>query len=504
MKRYLFYGFMLAIGLIITSCNKDTGNYVYHSINQVTFSNIDTVKGYQVLFDDSLSIAPTLVLSQDKAGSGNYKYEWSFHLGSPAAPPERDSVISISKDLKTRINLPPGQYSLQYRVTDNGTGVTFQVRTNVNVTTDVYEGYMLLNNVGGQSRLDMISYNNGSGSFTQYIDVLKKMGSTVPMNGTPYQVYCTQYTLPNITPENYGIFILNSAGCNRVNQETFAYDPSMNIRNLFIGDVPASFIPQHMFNEGAFGLAYPVIYLFEGGNVYSYSVFNGYAFHYSPLNVYTASGTPFNVAPYGVSTGSTGAFYNSDKKNFVTAASYNSTSLTDAGANFKYPTGLDLVYMEKDYNNNTFAILKDPATSKKYLLKFPIGGVQNYYQEIVGTDIANATNFALSPTFGYLFYSAGGKVYEYDPSLQTSILMVDKSPANITYLNFQHFFNRTNSTVNKNYSTWANYLSVASYGAADDSGTFELYSVPPVNGQIVKMNGWNGFGKIVSVSYRER
>lgn len=502
MKRYLVYGLLLAIGLTFASCYKDNGNYVYHDINTITFGNLDTINGYEVLFGDTLNVNPSLILSQDKTGSGSYTYEWSFHLGSQSAPPERDSVISTSKDLAVPVNLPPGQYSLQYRVTDGGTGVTYQVRTAVNVSTEVYEGYMLLNDVGGQSRLDMLSYVQSSGSFTQYIDVLKKMGSTVPMNGTPYQVYCTTYTLPNITPKNYGIFILNSAGCNRVDQETLAYDETMNIRYMFIGTVPASFAPTHMFCEGSFGLTYPLIYLFDGnGNVYSYSVVNGYAFHYSPLNVYTASGVPFKVAPYGVSTGGAGAFYNSDKKNFVLAANYNSTYLTDAGANFQYPAGLDMIYMDKDYNNNTFAILKDPATSKIYLLKFPIGGVQNYFQEITGTDIANATHFAMSPTFGYLFYSVGGKVYEYDPSLQKSILMVDKGSSNITYLNFQHFFNRTTSTVNKNYGTWANYLNVASYGT---TGTFELYNVPPVNGQIKVVNSWGGFGKIVSVSYRER
>jgi len=505
MKRYLFYGMILAIALSIASCVKDNGNYTYHAINEVTVSNFDTIIGYQVGYGDTLTINPTLNFTRDKSGTGVYVYQWSFLLGSAAQPPVRDSVISTSKNLSAVIKLSPGTHSLQYYVRDSSTGVTFQTRTNINVTTDVYEGYMLLNNVNGQSRLDMLSYNNAKSSFTQYIDVLKKMGSTVPMTGAPYKVYCAQYTLPNINPENYGIFLLSSAGANRIDQETFAYDSTMNVRSMFIGNVPSNFAPQNMVMEGSFGLAYPLIYLFDGnGNIYSYSVFSGYAFHYTPLNTYSASGTPFNVAPYGVTTGSTGTFYNSDKKGFVTAASYNSNFLTDAGATLNYPTGYNMIYMDKDYNNNAFAIMKDPATSNTYLVRFPIGGAVNYNQQIVGTDIDKATCFAISPALGYLFYSVGGKVYEYDPSLKTSILMVDKGSSNITYLNFQHFFNRTNSTVNKNYSTWANYLSVASYGSSPTSGTFELYSVPPVNGQILLVNGWTGFGQITSVSYRER
>jgi len=504
MMKYLFYGFMLATMLTIASCIKDKGNYNYHAINQVTFNNLDTVNGYQVGYGDTLKLNPTLNLSQDKNGTGSYIYAWSWALTNKFGDAV-DSIITTSKNLSSVVKLVPGIYTLQYRVKDNGTGVTFQTRVKVNVTTDVYEGYMLLSNVGGQSRLDMLSYKSTTNSFTKYIDVLKKMGSTVPMNGMPYQVYCTQYTTSDVTPEDYGIFIFNSAGGNRIDQETFAYDPIDNIRNLFVGNVPKNFAPVHIFQEGAFGLAYPIMYTFDGGgNVYGYSIFAGSAFHYSPLNTYTATGTPFHVAPYGVSDGSTGIFYNSDKKGFVTAPSYSSTFLVDAGASLKYPTGYNMVFMDKDYNNNAFAILQDPATSNMYLLRFPIGGVATYFQQIIGTDISSANNFAVSPTFGYLFYSVGGKVYEYDPSLQTSILMVDKGSSTITSMSFQHFFNSTTSTVNQKYSTWANYLSVASYGSSSTSGTFELYSVPPINEQIVKVNGWTGFGQIVSVSYRER
>ncbi|HEY0175237.1 MAG TPA: hypothetical protein VGC08_02600, partial [Pedobacter sp.] len=107
---------------------------------------------------------------------------------------------------------------------------------------------------------------------------------------------------------------------------------------------------------------------------------------------------------------------------------------------------------------------------------------------------------------GYLFYSVGGKVYEYDPGIQKSFLMVDKGTSQISYLNFQTFYNRL-VPATAIYKTWANYLTVGSYdpaGTTGKNGTMELYTVPQVNGQIVRVNSWTGFGKIVSVSYRER
>jgi hypothetical protein len=505
MKKYLSYCFFMAAILFTVSCSKDLGNYNYHTINQVTFSNFETVKGYQVLFGDSLKINPNLTLSQDAQGSGSYNYQWSFRLGTSTTT-GRDSVISTSKDLKVKISLTPGTYSLQYLVTDNGTGVTFHTRANVIVSSQVFEGYMLLNEVNGQSRLDMLSYNKTADAFTQNTDVLKQMGSTLPMGGKPYQVYCMQYTNANISAQNYGIFVLTSTGCNRIHQETFAYNPSFNIRNLFIGDVPANFAPQRITGELSLA-AYPLFYLYDKGNIYSYSTFAGYAFKYNPFNIYVASSPAFSTMPYVASTGTTGAMYNNDKKSFVSIASYSSTVVTDVGTNFNYPTGMEMVFMDKDNSNRAYAILKDPATSKIYMLRFPIGSAQNYYEEILGADIATATNFTVSPDLGYLFYSSGGKVYEYDLSLKTSKLMVDKGASKISFMSFQRFFMRTTSTINPKYATWANYLSVASYdptGTEGSNGTFELYSIPPVNGQIVKVNGWNGFGKIVSISYRER
>lgn len=508
MKKYLFYGVMsIILILTIASCAKDRGNYLYHPINEISFSNFDTAKGYQVLFGDSLKIHPTLSGTLDKNATGDYSYAWSWVTYNQFQN-EIDSVFSTTKDLNAPVKLFPGTYTLQYRVTDNGTGVTFQARTKVNVTTAVYEGYLLLNKIGGQSRLDMLSYDAAKGSFAKYIDVLKMQGSTVPMNGIPYQVYCATYVSSNIATRNYGIFILNSSGCNRIDQETFGYDPEMNIRSLFIGDVPEDFAPTHMMAEWIRGIVgYPQLYLFDGnGNVYSASSFSGYAFHYTPLNVYSAGAAPFPVASYGVTNGAAGSFYDVDKKAFAQNASYNSVVLNAPASSLNYPSGYNLIYMDKDYNNNAFAILEDPATSDRYLMRFPIGGAQTYFQKITGTDIAQATHFASSPAFGYLFYSVGGKVYEYDPSLRTSILMIDKGASSITYLNFQHFFNRGISTVNPKYSTWADYLNVASYGSSETSGTFELYNIPPINGQLTLVPGcsWTGFGEIVSVSYRER
>lgn len=507
MKKTLLYRFfMISSVLLVGACSKDIGNYEYHDINQITFTDFQTDKGYQAVFGDTLTINTTLSMSGDQQPKEeDYAYEWSLRLGSSTAPPLRDSVLSVNKVLKVKIGLAPGAYSLQYRVKDKKTGVQFQKKAALTVTTDVYEGYLVLNDVNGQSRLDMLSYKKATQTFEQYTDVLKKMGSTLPMEGKPYQVLCMQYTNANITPQNYGIFVLTSSGTNRINQETFGVAPNLNIRYLFVGDLPSNFAPQGITGELTFGI-YPFLLLNDNGNVYSYSTFAGYAFKYAPLNVYTASGQPFNVSPYRLSNGTVTLMYNTEKKNFVTASSYTSTSVTDVPLSYNYPVGYDLVYMGKDYSNKAFAVLKDPATAKYWLMRFNVGAAQNYLLEVLGTDFKDATNFALSPEWGYLFYSVGGKVYEYDLALRTSKLMVDKGSSKVSYLAFQNFYIRFSNN-NPNYRIWANHLTVGSYdpaGTPGSNGTLEQYAVPEVNGQIVKTRSWTGFGKIVSVAYRER
>lgn len=129
---------------------------------------------------------------------------------------------------------------------------------------------------------------------------------------------------------------------------------------------------------------------------------------------------------------------------------------------------------------------------------------QTYYQEITGTDFDQATNFACSPDHNYIFYSVGGKLYEYDMYLKTSFLMADYGASAITYLSFPHFASRFGKP---NYITWSKSLLVGVLdpsGTAGNNGTLDQYSIPDVNGQLVKTNSWTGFGKIVSVGYRDR
>jgi hypothetical protein len=505
MKKWSIF-LVLALA-VATGCYKDLGNYSYHGFNQLVINNFDTVKGYTVDFNDTLKVSPTISNTTTNAPAANYTYQWSVRIFN-GVEDSVDHVIAVTPALSIVDTLTPGNYILTFRVTDNSTGLTYQAKAPLMVSSQVYEGFFVLNGTGGGTpRLDMLSYNSSTASFVQYTDVLKLEGSPLTLQGTPYQVFCGYYTNSNINTQNYGIWLLTSSLCTRVNQETLGWDQTYTIASNTAGDVPADFAPQRISASVAepFPAYYQInLFLWNSGDIYNDPVMEGqYAFSYSPRNAYVAGATPFPTSPFVVTNGQYTVAYDTQALQFADlTTTYTTTTFVPSPANDSLPTGKDLVYMEYNASGNCYAVLKDATPNPVYyLLRWPIGGAKAYYKPIQGTGIANATCFAVSPQLGYLFYSVGGQVYEYDPSLLTSKLMLDEGSNTVSYLAFNNFFNRSTNTT---YASWNNDLLVGASDAGSANGTLGLYTVPSVNGQIQPLYQWTGFGKIVSVSYRER
>ncbi|WEK37537.1 MAG: PKD-like family lipoprotein [Candidatus Pseudobacter hemicellulosilyticus] len=484
----------------LLSCYKDKGNYAYQDINEISFSNIDTTAGYAVFIGDTLSIAPVLNSSQS-GKEANYTYEWSFFDNIKG-----DRILSTDKNLKIRIAENPGSYSLQYRVTDKSTGVLFHVRTNVLVRTSIYEGYMVLNEVNGKSRLDMLSYDATNGSFTQLTDVLARMGSSLPEQGAPIKVVCTRVSNAfNWSDSTYGIYLLTATGTNRIHPETFDWRPIYDIRYEIAGDIPADFKADNLIPDPAF--YYVTIFLSSGNNAYLRSGPN--PMYSLPVNKFLGQ-EPFKASPYMTSTSSQYLMmYDIEKRSFAMLSDHSSFTaqpapVADDPGEIPYPSGRDLLFMQKTATGYAYAITRTPGGTDCYLTKFIPGALPVYSRKINGTDIDKAANFAMGATPEYLFYSVGGKLYEYDLYLESSKLMLDKGGLPITYLAFQPFSANRNPAL---YGQWARWLTVGfadPSGEAGANGTLEQYSVPDANEALVLQKKWTGFGTIKSVSYRER
>lgn len=503
MKKKLIYILLLIQCWFIASCYKDKGNYEYQDINEISFARFDTVNGYTSNFGATLHITPELIGTKVSPGqSPQYSYEWSI-----AGQYQNDRILSTEKDLNIEVNELPGAYTLKYRVTDKNTGVLFHIKTTLFVKTEVFEGYMVLSEVNGKSRLDMITYDNLTATFKPIYDVLQKMNSSLPEQGQPYQVVCTKTRSPfNYSDTSYAIYLVTASGTNRIHPETFDSNPMYNIRYEIVGDISPDFKANAIVVDPGF---FPAMYLYAENNVHIWTSNAG--FYGLPVNRYVGKEL-FKASPYIAGNGdwTSVTMFDMDKRSFAWLPSHTQTAAVEVPkasqpGDIDYPTGKDLLYMARNASNYLYAITKDPSGNNCYLTKFMSGSLPTYSRLITGTDIHKATHFAISNNPEYLFYSVGGKVYEYDLYLQTSKLMLDKGNAAISYLSFEIF--TASDAFPGTYGQWARWLTVGHYdpaGTTGSNGTLEQYQVVDANEPLILKKKWDGFGKIASVSYRER
>jgi len=498
MKQIRSFYILSILCVAFAACHKDLGNYNYRSINQLSFSNIDTAHGYSVYFGQTLSISPQIKGTQDADGTKrSYSYEWSFYFAAG------DSVISTQKDLNVIVNRPPGTYTLQLRVKDNESGVRYAIKTTLLVTTKIFEGYLVLNDVNGKSRLDMITYYRATDLFEQHTDILAEMGSQLPTQGKPLQVYCMETESYAKTAQTYRIYLVTETGTNKIDPETFGWDPIDDFKYEVTGNIPADLKPSSIQGRLYAG-SIPITFFTEGTNIYRRGS-GAPTFPYVPVNIYAGGAKPFRAFPQIVSGFLVGTIFDMDNRVFTSYSVTGAVNVTSVAASSGMPSGKDMLYMGSMANGAGYAVLKDPGAENYYLLRFAafFGVTSSYFSAITGTDIGLAEHYALSPDLGYLFYSVGGKLYEYDPFLKTSYLMLDKGASTISYIGFQSFSNASNAK----YAAWGKQLLVGTYdpsGSEGSNGTLEQFTVPPVNAALQLEREWTGFGKIASISFRER
>lgn len=496
-NRYFLSAFLLI--LLVAGCtrdNSDSGS----SINEIA---IDSLKPtYQVLQGAVLQIQPVLSFTMDN-GNDTSRYEYEWFVASTRKIP-----LAGTRNLNITVNIAPGTYDVYFRVRDRKSDVQWSKKTQLIVRTAIYEGWMVLCDVNGTARLDMITKNDTG--YRAIHDVLQFTGSQLKLTGAPVDVACFPYSFVQ-----YGIYVsATGTGTTKIDPETFGWKPEMYLSyETLMKDIPDNFLADRMIVKGSMLSSF----LYKDGNAYYYSGVNGLRYSL-PVNIVAGEVKEFKVSPYIVSSPADFAdyapsvMYDTEKRRFLQhAPNKTNVSALPVGKLFDYNnTGMDLVYMASSLYNGSFsggeifAILKEPGTGKYHLGRFTINAfgqnfVQNYWEDITATDFDKAAQFAVSPDYGYVFYNVGGKLYEYDIFTKTSKLMLDKGAATITNLKFQRFLNVFTGTTSK----YKNKLVVGSYDGTGN-GTFEIYSVPPVNGSLKLEESYTGFGKIKSIAYRER
>lgn len=506
MAKAHFKYWLLGMSLVMLgACYKDQGNYKYEQINEVQFEGIaDAYTGY---LGERINIKPKLTFTQDNGNdTARYAYEWTGLRTDAVLPADVRTEIATTRNLDLVVAFSPGPYRIYYRVTDKITGVQWQKTFSLTILSKVYEGWMLMNDVHGKTRIDMLTKTDTG--YRILTDVLSSMNANVPdryLSAKPLFMNCYPYD-----PRLYGIYICTAGGTTKIHPESFKYDVTYDIKYEFTNSVNSDFTADNMTN-----LFFQMAWLHgTNNNVYFYD--RTWSTRYSePINKMKGDVKPFKASKYmyGNSVSASALFYDDDNRRFVRHINKESScSPLPPGELFDFNnTGKDLVYMDySTYNNgNVFAILKDPITGKYWLARFTFDDKINqvYYGEIpvnTATDIDKAEGFAISPEFGYVMYYAGSKLYSYDFNNRSSKLMLDYGTQKVSCIKFHKFL--YSSRVSQYYADNAKRLIVCSYSGSDPatSGSMRFYNVLPVQQPFQLVKEYNGLGKIVSLSYRER
>ncbi|NSL90941.1 hypothetical protein ECE50_029220 [Chitinophaga sp. Mgbs1] len=475
---------------VCSSCYKDKGNYDYHPINEVTIQAIDTA--YAVLRGDSLHIVPRKTFSLSSNPEDAYTYAW-------IAVNDSSKTLATTPELHEPVMLMPDNYELYYRITEKATGIKYEFKTELHVMTGIYEGWLLLNDQGNDNpRLDMLS-KNVSGDFNFISDVLSFARSPLQLSGKPRSVQVIRYR--NNNPD---VLIGTSTGTTRIDPETFDWNRTMNVLYDMPRNTPADFAPDRLNHQ------YGITYLVDKGDLYyrnpPYSIMFA-----QPLNVVRMETGKFSVSPFvAVSMFSYSLLYDITNKRFLrhsveSFAPY--CELMPESPDFDYNnTGMDLVYMERtEYNEfDVFSILKKPS-GEFYLSRIYLFFDTEYETAPVrmnAPELDKASYYAVNPDYGYVFYSVGGKLYEYDFSSNQAKLKLDISPRVISCLQTQYM-----EAEKEPLKSLRKTLAVCSYdpgGPAGKSGRIDFYAATAVMGDLQLRRSFSGMGKVISMDYRGR
>jgi len=486
---------VLMLLLLVYGCVSDEGNYNYEKINEFNVTGIQ--KEYTVYTGDYFKITPELNPTLDD-GSDHDRYEYKWVALNPAKLAyEARTTIATTKNLDGILKLPPAKYELYYFIKDKVTGVNWQQPIiTLNVVSSIYEGWLVMGDVDGKARLDMVSIIPGIPQPRIINDVLDAAGSALKLKGKAVDVESFSGPLPGSVI--YGIYVTASeSGTARLEPDSFEWNQTMNIAYETVGgSFPTNFAVDFM--KCPIGSEN---FLYKDGNIYYYN--RALQIRYGlPQNKVDIETKTFYAAPFIAESSSAGTpvFFDVEKHRFLrySTSKGNCSAMPPVTASSTVldwnNTNCELVYMTtSNFNlNESFAVLKNSSTGKFYLLRFSASSVQTYYKEMLNApDLDKATKFAVSPDAGYLFYTVGNKVYEYDSGTQSAKLMLDKGNEEITYLGFSK----------RGKKEIINKLIVGSYST---TGKLELYTVPPVNGDLILESSYSGLCKIVDVTYRVR
>lgn len=513
------------------ACSDDEGNYIYKEINELmVVENLEKGKLYtKVSFVDSLSFDPVINSTLKDFNEADYEYLWkAIPKGVDFNKIEHvDSlVLSTERRIDMLLTLKPGDYSCFFNIIDKETGICWSTPFQLRVKSMTSEGWMVLCEENGKSRMDIIFNSNENDDLIAH----NIWGNEPFKPGFPRRLlynYSVNEVFPMLVTDD----------------DTYVMDPEYlrvgedNSLKWRFGITPDAV---HLLasNLSMFSVSNRLVIVDDRHEVYSIdrSVY-GSVFEY-PINKIDGK-IDFRAAPFvGVSfddnyiNGGYGCapavLYDATHRQFLVIRN-NSTYpsvMTFSGEHiFPVQTGCDLVHMESTKSGLIYAILKHPTTHEFFFCGMKLRArykapqywwqqgdyeeynIQEYYGKVTGADLENATMFACHHSLPYLFYSDGQKVYQFDmghPDIPAKEVLYFPGES-IKVLRFNPF------VAWEAYEDWErarNYQLLIGTRERrvpeNECGIMRLYDVPNLMGDLIKKKEYKKLGKIVDIVYKER
>ncbi|WP_298711770.1 PKD-like family lipoprotein [Chitinophaga sp.] len=499
--------FILLIAATLSGCYKDLGNYEYKDVGDIEISNIE--EQYARLQRDTLRISPELSFSTPVAES-DLEFEWMC-IQSLSTDESGKRIIGTSRNLEWEITGATGNYNLFYRVRNKKTGVQYHKLFNLEVQTSTYEGWVILSDVEGLARIDMVSRQT-DGADKVFIDISGTSGAPMPaLRGPRALSIGSDYVSQVGTVQS--LYVLTDDGTQKINANTWQWTPKHDMLREMLAPVPQPFRP---VMHQPYGSCFVIVT--SDKEMYAMYPQNGIGYG-APVNKLAGTNEPIDPAPFIAIpvfvAPNICMVFDKSRRWFLRldAASDRGcdTIPTPPNALFSYKIGKDLLWMGYTRFNggNNIAVMKDPVTKKHFLVRITLAGntplfQQDQYLEINEStgDIANAEQFAFGQSLGYLLYSVGSKLYQFDINYNTHKLMADVSPEVITSVKTRPHLKTTEP-----YATYQQSVVVGSHlpgGTEGSNGKVRIYRMPERNEPFELFREWSGFGKVVDISYRVR
>lgn len=558
MKKIIYPIFFL-VAIFAASCAKDLGNYTYSEVNEVNVIS-GILPEYVRSVRDTISISPVLEFTKDpNPDLDNYSFEWMDVIGMTAGT-SRLRRFADTKDLvdfrlpsnMTSNNpnrwVPPGQtvnnaiHTILYRITDKRTGVRSSHIFNIRIlpaggTGDIARGVLVLCEVEGESRLDMLCWNNPNSTkpdllFTYRPDILSYMNSALPDE----QLTCPpKQIITYAEGKLVWIWLLTENGTNRLNTNNLSWTITNEItRNAVF--FPANWRADKMvgINTGNY------IYMMGQDDEGDFGIFSTYsntiAWTYTkPINrLDSESGQKFEPSPIVLlPTSSLAVLYNEETKGFVRSSPQSNiycTKPTTAETLFPWSDpDRELLYMGAGATTAFYAVVSYRSSGKVEYLAF-----NNLFEQTDRVDISNlegikdAASYSMHTSKGAFLYYLNkdrDKIYRLRFTDNQRAEKVYEAPAGykVSLMGFGPTNNAKNfnaisslaTTVPTDYEAYLFYIFtydptgkdgengvMEAYVSDVTNGGLKLYEHKPVGTELIQKFRFENIGKVVSMDYK--